>query len=114
MPRSDHDGSDDSSGAGSDCITKSSHGDRQGSAGYASTAPTGMDVNVMFSTLQGMGGTATLRHLISGFKLSSAMCFDPNEQNKLLRAIAAADGGSAAFECAVRDMASLLPASSCS
>ena len=71
-----------------------------------------IDTNVLFSPLRGMGGFATLRKQISGFKLSNATCFDPNEQAKLLRAIAAADGGSAAFENAICDMASFLPGDS--
>ena len=105
MPRSDDRDSDSDSDSGS-----AAEGDC--SADRSTNSDGGpVEANVLFSTLRGMGGIATLHRLISGFKLSSAACFDPNEQNKLLRAIAAADGGAAAFENAVRDMASFLPAS---
>ena len=64
---------------------------------------------VRFVPLSCSGGWAALRERIRAFELSRAACFDPNEQNKLMRAIVAADGGSAAFEQEVRGMAALLP-----
>eukprot|EP00937_MAST-01D_sp_MAST-1D-sp2_P006361 g6361.t1 len=64
---------------------------------------------VRFVPLSCSGGWAALRERVRAFELSRAACFDPNEQSKLMRAIVAADGGSAAFEQEIRGMAALLP-----
>jgi hypothetical protein len=63
---------------------------------------------VRFYPLREIGDQEDLRHVVSSFDLSASRCFDPNEQSKLVNAIAAADGGSAAFEAAVRSFGSLI------
>ena len=70
------------------------------------------DPRVHFSPLSSIGGQAELGLAINSFSLSTSHCFDPNEKYRLTSAIAAADGGCAAFETAVRSFGSLMQSGS--
>jgi hypothetical protein len=73
----------------------------------------GRPSGVRFFPLRSIGDQQDLVRLIGAFELGAARCFDPNEQSKLLHAIAAADGGSAAFELAVRSFGRLVESGAC-